>query len=123
VTVLVTGAGGYVGSHACKALPAAGLQPIGLDNFERAGLSRLPWGPLEMNDTRDRSALDDVLSRHRPDAAMHCAAYAYVGESVTRPDSYHRNSALGKLTLLEALRDAGIAQAGLLQHLCHLRNS
>jgi UDP-arabinose 4-epimerase len=108
VKVLVTGAAGYVGSHACKALAQAGLQPIGLDNLERAGLEELPWGPLEVADTRDRSALDDVLRRHRPAAAMHFAAYAYVGESVAKPGLYYRNNVLGTLTLLEALRDAGI---------------
>ena len=106
--VLVSGAAGYVGSHACKALAQAGLQPIGLDNLERAGLDGLPWGPLEVADTRDRSALDDVLRRHRPAAAMHFAAYAYVGESVANPGLYYRNNVLGTLTLLEALRDAGI---------------
>jgi len=110
VKVLVTGAAGYVGSHACKALALAGLQPIGLDNLERAGIRELPWGPLEVADTRDRSALDDVLRRHRPQAALHFAAYAYVGESVARPGLYYRNNVLGTLTLLEALLDAGIGK-------------
>jgi len=110
VKVLVTGAAGYVGSHACKALALAGLQPIGLDNLERAGIRELPWGPLEVADTRDRSALDDVLRRHRPQAALHFAAYAYVGESVARPGLYYRNNVLGTLTLLEALLDAGIGE-------------
>ena len=106
--VLVTGAAGYVGSHACKALAEAGLQPIGLDNLERAGLRELPWGPLEVADTRDRDALEDVLRRHRPAAVMHFAAYAYVGESVARPGPYYHNNVLGTLALLEALRAAGI---------------
>lgn len=106
--VLVTGAAGYIGSHACKALALAGLQPVGLDNLERAGLRELPWGPLEIADTRDRAALDRVLERHRPDAAMHFAAYAYVGESVVDPGPYYRNNVLGTLTLLESLRDACI---------------
>jgi UDP-glucose-4-epimerase GalE len=110
VKVLVTGAAGYVGSHACKALARAGLQPIGLDNLERAGIRALPWGPLEVADTRDRSAVDDVLRRHRPQAALHFAAYAYVGESVAKPGLYYRNNVLGTLTLLEALIDAGIGK-------------
>ena len=108
--VLVTGAAGYVGSHACKALAHRGLQPVGLDNLERAGLRELPWGPLEVADTRDRSALDTILHRHRPEAVMHFAAYAYVGESVAAPGRYYRNNVLGTLTLLEAMRDAGIGR-------------
>jgi UDP-arabinose 4-epimerase len=108
VKVLVTGAAGYVGSHACKALARRGLQPVGLDNLERAGLRALPWGPLEVADTRDRSALDAILRRYRPEAVMHFAAYAYVGESVAEPGRYYHNNVLGSLTLLEALRDTGI---------------
>ena len=74
--VLVTGAAGYVGSHACKALVQAGFEPVGLDNMERAGLKALPWGPLEVADIADRGALDGILRRYRPVAAMHFAAPA-----------------------------------------------
>ncbi len=108
--VLVTGAAGYVGSHACKALARRGLQPVGLDNLERAGLRDLPWGPLEVADTRDRGALDAILRRHRPEAVMHFAAYAYVGESVAEPGRYYYNNVLGTLTLLESLRQAGVGR-------------
>jgi len=110
VKVLVTGAAGYVGSHACKALARRGLQPVGLDNLERAGLRDLPWGPLEVADTRDRGALDAILRRHQPEAVMHFAAYAYVGESVAEPGRYYRNNVLGTLTLLDALREAGVGR-------------
>jgi UDP-arabinose 4-epimerase len=110
VKVLVTGAAGYVGSHACKALARRGLQPVGLDNLERAGLRDLPWGPLEVADTRDRGALDAILRRHRPEAVMHFAAYAYVGESVAEPGRYYYNNVLGTLTLLESLRQAGVGR-------------
>ncbi len=108
--VLVTGAAGYIGSHACKALARRGLQPVGLDNLERAGLRNLPWGPLEVADTRDRAALDAILRRHRPEAVMHFAAYAYVGESVAEPGRYYHNNVLGSLTLLESMRDAGVGR-------------
>jgi UDP-arabinose 4-epimerase len=110
VKVLVTGAAGYIGSHACKALARRGLQPVGLDNLERAGLRHLPWGPLEVADTRDRAALDAILRRHRPEAVMHFAAYAYVGESVAEPGRYYHNNVLGSLTLLESMRDAGVGR-------------
>ncbi len=106
--VLVTGAAGYVGSHACKALAQAGFEPVGLDNMQRAGIRNLPWGPLEVADICDRPALNAVLDKYRPQAAMHFAAYAYVGESVAAPDIYYRNNVGGSVTLLSALRDAGI---------------
>jgi UDP-arabinose 4-epimerase len=106
--ILVTGAAGYVGSHACKALAQAGFQPVGVDSMERAGIRSLPWGPLEIADIGDRSALDAILDRHRPVATVHFAAYAYVGESVRAPAMYYRNNVGSSVTLLSALHDAGI---------------
>ena len=106
--VLVTGAAGYVGSHACKVLAQSGFEPIGIDSLERAGLRELPWGPLEVVDTNDAAGVARVLQRYRPLAALHFAAYAYVGESAARPAMYYGNNFSGSLGLFEALRAAGI---------------
>jgi len=107
-TVLVTGGAGYIGSHACKALAAAGYRPVCYDNLVYGHPWAVRWGPLEHGDIADRDRLDAVLSRHRPVAVMHFAAYAYVGESVLDPGKYYRNNVLGSLCLLEAMRDHGI---------------
>src|SRR5437588_4594203 len=109
-TVLVTGGAGYIGSHACKALSRAGFLPIVYDNLCYGHKWAVKWGPLERGDILDRPRLDEVLHRHRPGAVMHFAAFAYVGESVTDPGKYYRNNVVGSLTLLEALRDAGIGR-------------
>ena len=106
--VLVTGAAGYIGSHACKALARAGFEPIGLDNLSRAGLEKLPWGPLEVADVADGAAVARILAHYAPCAAMHFAAYAYVGESMTTPALYYRNNVGGSLALLESLHSAGV---------------
>ena len=63
---------------------------------------------FERGDIQDRARLDQVMERYRPEAVMHFAAYAYVGESVTDPGKYYRNNVAGTLTLLEAMRDQGI---------------
>ena len=107
-TVLVTGGAGYIGSHACKALARAGFTPVAYDNLEHGHAEAVRWGPLEQGDIADRARLDEIITRHHPIAAMHFAAYAYVGESVTNPGKYYRNNLAGSLTLLEALRDHGI---------------
>lgn len=107
-TILVTGGAGYIGSHACKALAAAGHTPVTYDNLVYGHRWAVKWGPLEEGDLADRGRLDAVIEQWRPDAAMHFAAYAYVGESVEDPGKYYRNNVLGTLTLLEALRDHGI---------------
>jgi UDP-arabinose 4-epimerase len=107
-TILVTGGAGYIGSHACKALAQAGHVPVAFDNLVYGHRSAVRWGPLEVGDIADRDRLDAVIAHYRPDAVMHFAAYAYVGESVTDPARYYRNNVAGTLTLLEALVHHGV---------------
>jgi len=104
----VSGGAGYIGAHACKALAAAGHQPVTYDNLVHGHREQVRWGPFEQGDTRDRARLDAVLAAHRPAAAMHFAAFAYVGESVADPAKYWANNVHGSLVLLEALRDHGV---------------
>lgn len=106
--VLVTGGAGYVGSHACKALAAAGHEPIVLDNLTHGHDWAVRWGPLVRGDIADRHCLDTVMLDWRPEAVMHFAAFAYVGESVGNPGRYYRNNVAGTLSLLEAMRDHGV---------------
>ena len=106
--ILVTGGAGYIGSHACKALVQAGYIPVAYDNLVYGHEWAVKWGPFEKGDINDRQCLNEVIEKYQPIAAMHFAAYAYVGESVEDPGKYYRNNVAGTLTLLEALRDAGI---------------
>jgi len=107
-TVLVTGGAGYIGSHACKALSQAGYLPIAYDNLVYGHDWAVKWGPLERGDILDRAQLDQVILAYKPQAIMHFAAFAYVGESMTDPGKYYRNNVEGSLTLIEAARDHGI---------------
>jgi len=106
--VLVTGGAGYVGSHACKALFRAGYLPVVYDSLERGHVGAVQWGPLEVGNLHDRKRLDEVLLKYKPVAVFHFAAYAYVGESVTKPGLYYWNNTAGSVSLLNALVDAGI---------------
>jgi UDP-arabinose 4-epimerase len=106
--VLVTGGAGYIGSHTCKALAAAGYRPVSYDNMSYGHEWAVQWGPLEVGDILNRARLDAVIVKHQPIAVLHFAAFAYVGESVTNPGKYFRNNVAGSLTLLEAVRDHGI---------------
>lgn len=108
MNVLVTGGAGYIGSHACKALSQKGYTPITYDNLVHGHRWAVRWGPLEVGDINDRARLNAVIQQYRPEAIMHFAAYAYVGESVLDPGKYYRNNVAGSLTLLEAARDHGI---------------
>lgn len=106
--ILVTGGAGYIGSHACKALARAGYTPISYDNLSRGFRSAVRWGPFEHGDLNDSARLDAVVAEHRPDAVLHFAARAYVGESVSDPAGYYRNNVAGTLTLLETMTRYGI---------------
>ena len=108
--ILVTGGAGYIGSHACKALAQAGYTPIAYDNLIYGNRWAVKWGPLEIGDTLDRERLDEVVRTYRPEAVMHFAAYAYVGESVKEPAKYYRNNVAGTLTLLEAMQEHKIGR-------------
>ncbi len=105
--ILVTGGAGYIGSHACKALSAAGFTPVTFDNLVYGHREAVRWGPLVVADLLDPTAIAKVLQEFQPLAVMHFAAYAYVGESVENPGKYYRNNVVGSLNLLEAMRDAG----------------
>jgi UDP-arabinose 4-epimerase len=107
-TILVTGGAGYIGSHTCKALARAGFVPVTYDSLERGHDRAVKWGPLEIGNLCERDRLDAVIRRHRPAGVIHFAAYAYVGESVEKPDLYYRNNLGGTLVLLDALREAAV---------------
>src|ERR1700730_10194130 len=107
-SVLVTGGAGYIGSHACKILAKAGHQPIVFDNLSRGHREAVRWGPLVEGDLADRERLVRAMRAQRASAVMHFAAFAYVGESVADPALYYRNNLAGTLSLLEAMRQAGV---------------
>jgi UDP-glucose-4-epimerase GalE len=108
--VLVTGGAGYIGSHACKALAAAGYIPVTYDNLSRGHRRAVRWGPLVEGDIGDRGAVTTALKAHRVSSVMHFAAFAYVGESGTDPALYYRNNVCGTLSLLDAMREAAVRQ-------------
>ncbi|MBL9056514.1 MAG: UDP-glucose 4-epimerase GalE [Rhodobacteraceae bacterium] len=105
--VLVTGGAGYIGSHACKALKAAGFLPVTFDSLVTGWRDAVRFGPFEEGDLLDRARLDQVFATHRPVAVMHFAALSQVGESMSDPGRYWRNNVAGSLTLIEAACAAG----------------
>jgi UDP-glucose-4-epimerase GalE len=106
--IMVTGGAGYIGSHACKALARAGYTPIAVDNLSRGHRDAVRWGPLVEADLADRSMLGEIMRRFGVAAVIHFAAFAYVGESMEKPELYFRNNAVNSLGLLDAMREAGV---------------
>ena len=117
--VLVTGGAGYVGSHAVKALAAAGRDVVVLDNLSAGHAeavariaSAFPEQRIELveGDTADGPLLARTFARTQPSAVMHFAAWLSVPASVTDPAGYYRNNVIGTLTLLEAMVAARITR-------------
>ncbi|MGY8667457.1 UDP-glucose 4-epimerase GalE [Bradyrhizobium sp. UFLA05-109] len=105
-TVLVTGGAGYIGSHACRALVAAGYRPVVYDNLS-TGHRSFVSGRLVTGDLLDEATLARVFAEHEVSAVMHFAAASLVGESVADPQKYYINNVQGTLSLLNAMRNAG----------------
>ncbi len=106
-TILVTGGAGYIGSHACKSLKAAGYTPVTYDNLSTGWEEAVKFGPFEKGDLTDRARLDQVFATYRPDAVMHFASLSQVGESMQKPGLYWHNNVLGSLNLIEAAVASG----------------
>jgi len=106
--ILVTGGAGYIGSHTCKALAAAGYAPIVLDDLSTGRRWAVKWGPLITADIADRARVSNTLRGLAIEAVVHFAAHAYVGESVEHPRKYFDNNVSKTLALLDALLDAAI---------------
>ncbi len=106
--VLVTGGAGYIGSHTCKALVAAGCIPVTFDDFSTGHRSLVKWGPSIQGDIRDTAAIKAALLQFRPFAVIHFAGRIAVGESVTHPAVHYDINVGGTLSLLTAMQQTGI---------------
>jgi UDP-glucose 4-epimerase len=113
--ILVTGGTGYIGSHTCLALIAAGIEPVILDNLCNSKLSVLNrieevagQRPLfYQGDVRDSAVLDRIFQEQPIAGVIHFAALKAVGESTQKPFEYYENNIAGTLNLLGAMRRAG----------------
>jgi UDP-glucose-4-epimerase GalE len=110
VSVLVTGGAGYIGSHAVKALRAAGRDVVIYDNLSAGhrAAAGAAGAPLEVGEIQDVARLREVMTAHRIEAVMHFAAWLSVGESVTQPIAYYENNVGGTLAVLEAMVESQV---------------
>ena len=107
--VLVTGGAGYVGSHCCRALRAAGHTPVIIDNLSTGRQQFVEGFELHVGDVRDGTFVRRVLASKPIDATLHFAASTNVGESSSVPEKYCNNNIYGTMCLLDALLELGPA--------------
>ncbi len=106
--ILVVGGAGYIGSVCAELLLDEGHEVAVLDNLtegHRGALDRR--AQFNEADLADAAGIKALLERNRPDAVMHFAANALVGESMQNPSKYFRNNVGNGLNLLDAMVASG----------------
>ena len=109
--ILVVGGAGYIGSVCAELLLDEGHNVGIFDNLTEGHRSAVDSrAKFIEGDLQDRQRTLSILSELRPDAVMHFAASALVGESMQNPSKYFRNNVAHGLNLLDAMVEARVPQ-------------
>ena len=126
MTILVTGAAGFIGAYVCRALQARGETVVGLDSFndyydpqlKRDRVAALcPDTGVRALDLVDRAGLTALFEQAAPTRVIHLAAQAGVRYSLENPYAYVDSNLVGFVNLLELCRHRGV------QHLVYASSS
>ncbi|MFT4247277.1 MAG: NAD-dependent epimerase/dehydratase family protein [Pseudomonas sp.] len=118
MSLLVTGAAGFIGAYATRALVARGERVVGLDNYnayydpqlKRDRVRALcPDADIRTLDLADRDGLAALFDEVRPSRVVHLAAQAGVRYSLQNPHAYVDSNLVGFVNLLELCRHRGVA--------------
>src|SRR3989344_4451634 len=110
-TVLITGAGGYIGSVATRLMLTHGYRVVALDNFSTGYRAPLKFLQHEFGHDRLRVVEADLTGdisegfseRESISAVLHFAASCSVDESMKDPQKYFANNVVGSHNLLTAM--------------------
>lgn len=117
--VLVTGAAGFVGSHAVEAILARGDSVVGIDNFDDTYDRKFKEENLEINkdknnfkfiegDICDRELIENIFQSEKPDCVLHLAAKVDTRRAVEIPLLYVDTNINGTLNIFEAARSSAV---------------
>ncbi len=115
MTVLVTGAAGFIGFHVARRLCEQGVEVVGIDNLNDyysvelkqarlAQLQNLPGFAFERLDITDTASLLNLFERQAFEQVIHLAAQAGVRYSLDHPHTYGQSNLVGFINVLEACR-------------------
>ena len=111
MSILVTGGGGYIGSHMVYELADAGERVVVLDNLSTG----FDWAvakdvPLIIGDTSDQNLVAQIIREHKVDSIIHFAAWLVVPDSVMDPLGYYKNNTVNSRALIETAGKEGVRQ-------------
>jgi len=115
MTILLTGAAGFIGFHAARALLGQGRAVLGVDSLNDyydpalkqarlAELRKLDGFEFAQLDLSDEEALEGAVSGHKITHILHLAAQAGVRYSLENPRAYVQANVMGHLNILELAR-------------------
>lgn len=105
--MLATGGAGHIGSHACNALAAAGVESVVFD-LSNGHAQAVPFGPLVTGDVRDSRALADCMRRYAIGAVLHFAGLMEVGRSMVKRPEFWDVNLDGVASVLVSMRARGV---------------
>lgn len=109
--ILVTGGAGYIGSVVVKDLHNKGEKVVVLDNLVYGHRTAINENiPFYEGDIGNKNLVRQIIKKYEINAVMHFSAYAYVGESVEKPQKYYENNVEQTLRLLEVLVEKEVKQ-------------
>ena len=107
--ILVVGGAGYIGSVCAELLLDQDHGVTIFDDLSEGHRRAIdPRAEFVEGDLEDRQSIEKTLAKQRPDAVMHFAANALVGESMQNPSKYFRNNIANGLNLLDATINVGV---------------
>ena len=117
--ILITGAAGFIGFHLCNELMNNGYKVIGFDNlndYYDVHLKNSRLGLLKKynnfifvkGDLSDKSTVDTVFEKYKPELVVNLAAQAGVRYSIDNPQVYIESNIVGFFNILEACRHSQV---------------
>ena len=113
--ILLTGGAGFIATHTCVELMAAGHDAVIVDNYVNSQpeavrrVEEIVGRPVKVYeaDVCDKDAMNRIFDENEFDAVIHFAGLKAVGESVAIPLRYYRNNLDSTLTLCEVMAEHG----------------
>ncbi|MDB6054392.1 MAG: galE [Verrucomicrobiales bacterium] len=109
MNVFVTGGAGYIGSVCVEELINAGHKVTVFDNLTEGHRSAVDKRAVFIEgDFADKAKISEAIKGAKPEAVIHFAASALVGESMTNPGKYFKNNVCNGLNLIDAAHENGV---------------